>query len=132
MRKAMGKDGGARSISKQIFRYWVEVCELRTGAVRRLPLKTIAKIHIPRKKAEAHKPTEEVLQLEDGTDKLEAKNLDDLAVQLRQRYPDGEYERRLQQERDHEAERRWADGMNGLIRILAEAAVDELLREKEA
>jgi len=116
--------------SEQVFRYWVEVLELKNGLVRNLPLKAIAKIHIPRKKSEPQRPREEILQLTDGAETLEAKSLDDLAGQLRQRYPDETYRRTLHRERDRQAEERRAEAMNGLIRIFAEAAVEEALRER--
>jgi len=131
MRRAKGKKGKARPENKPIFRYWVEVLELKTGSMATLPLTQITKIHIPRKKSDPQRPNDEILQLEDGSVKLEAKTLDDLAAQLRQRYSDGEYERRLHRERDREAEERWERGMNGLMRILAEAAVERILRETE-
>ena len=111
--------------SEQIFRYWVEVLELKNGSVRILPLNAVAKIHIPRRKNEAQKPTEEILQLKDGSATLEAKSLDDLATQLRERYPDEAYERVLRRERDREAEERRADAMNKLFEILVEAVVKE-------
>jgi hypothetical protein len=112
--------------SEQIFRYWVEVLELKNGSVRILPLSAVAKIHIPRRKKEAQRPREDVLQLKDGSTTLEAKSLDDLAAQLRQRYPDGEYERTLHRERDRQAEQRRADAMNNLIEILVDAVVKEV------
>ena len=111
--------------SEQIFRYWVEVLELKNGSVRNLPLGALAKIHIPRRKKEVQRPREDVLQLKDGSTTLEAKCLVDLAAQLRQRYPDGEYERTLHRERDRQAEQRRADAMNNLIEILVDAFVKE-------
>ena len=81
--------------SEQIFRYWVEIRDLKNGSARILPLSAVAKIHIPSKKNEAQMPREDVLQLKDGSTTREANSLDDLASQLRQRYPDGEYERTL-------------------------------------
>lgn len=53
--------------------------------------------HVDQRKAvlqtnEAQKPTEETLQLKDGSATLDAKSLDDLATQLRERYPDEAYE----------------------------------------
>ena len=107
---------------EQIFRYWVEVLELKNGSVRILPLNAVAKIHIPRRKNEAQKPTEEILQLKDGSATLEAKSLDDLATQLRERYPDEAYERMLRRERDREAEERRADAMNKLVEIQLDSA----------
>jgi hypothetical protein len=43
------------------------------------------------------------------------KSLDDLAAQLREKYPDGAYERTLHQERDFQAEERRSEAMNGLL-----------------
>jgi hypothetical protein len=118
--------------NKRIFRCWVEMRELKTGSVRELPLNSVRKIYIPRKKNDPGKPDEDVLELIDGLESLEAKNLDDLAAQLRQRYPDAAYERRLFTVRDREAEKRRAQAMEGLMQIIAEAAVEELLRESAA
>lgn len=116
--------------NKKIFRYWVEVCELTNGSVRNLPLTAVAKIHIPRGKKEAQRPTEEILQLKDGSTTLEAKSLDDLAAQLRERYPDDAYERTLHQERDREAEARRAQALHQLVKILAEAVVRDILEKR--
>jgi hypothetical protein len=113
----------------QLFRCWVEVRELKTGSVREFPLNGVRKVYLPRRKSDPGRPDEEVLQLKDGSETLEAKTLDDLAAQLRQRYPDDAYERRLFKVRDREAEKRRADAMEGLMRIIAESAVEELLRE---
>ena len=100
--------------SRRIFRHWVEIRDLRSGSVRQLQLKTMAKIHIPRKKNEPQRPREEFLALQDGAEELEAKNLDDLVGQLRHRYPDGAYERTLHWERDRQRE----EAMNRLAEIL--------------
>lgn len=115
--------------NRRIFRYWVEVREVTDGSVRNLPLTAIAKIHIPRRKKEAQRPTEEILQLKDGSATLEAKSLDDLAAQLRDRYPDGAYERTLHQERDCEAEVRRAEALHQLAKIVAEAVVRDILEK---
>jgi hypothetical protein len=120
-------NGKELSDNKKIFRYWVEVRDLTNGSARKLPLIAIAKIHIPRSKKETQRPTEEVLQLKDGSATLEAKSIDELAAQLGARYPDGKYERTLHQERDRESEERRAEAMNQLIKILAEAAVQKIL-----
>lgn len=114
-----------RKVRQQIFQYWVEIRELAGGSVRSLPLTAVAKVHLPRKRNEAQRPTEEVLQLNDSSAILEARSLDDLAAQLRERYPDGKYERTLHRERDRAAEERREDAMNGLIGILVEAMVKE-------
>ena len=68
--------------------------------------------------------------LQDGAKTIEAKSLEDLKTQLRQRFPDSDYERTLHSERDHEAERRRADALNGLIELLAELAVREFFEEE--
>jgi hypothetical protein len=115
--------------ARQVFRYWVELRDLENGSTRNLPLTAIAKIHIPRKRNEAQRPSEEILQLHDNSVIIEAKNLDELAAQLRQKYPDEAYERTLHRERDHEAEQRRADAMNSLIEILAKSVAEQLLRE---
>lgn len=113
--------------SKQIFRYWVEVREHGNGIVRHLPINGVTKIHIPRTKKEVQKPNEEILQLKDGLDTLEASNIQDLAVQLRARYPDEAYERKLHLERDREAEVQRADAINKLSEILLPRAYLEAL-----
>jgi hypothetical protein len=115
--------------AEQVFRYWVELRDLENGSTRNLPLTAIAKIHIPRKRNEAQRPSEEILQLHDNSVIIEATNLDELAAQLRQKYPDEAYERTLHRERDHEAEQRRADAMDGLIEILAKSVAEQLLRE---
>jgi hypothetical protein len=127
VRKTAGKSAKELQDGEQIFRYWVEVRDLANGSVLNLPLSAIAKIHIPRRKNEEQRPSEEILRLKDGSVILEAKSLDDLAAQLRQRYPDGGYERTLHRERDCEAEARRADALNQLVRILAEAVVKDAL-----
>ena len=116
-----------RPRDEQIFRYWVEVRDLTNGSVSNLPLSAFARIHIPKKRNEAQKPREEILRLQDGSAILEAISLDDLAAQLRQKYPDSGYERTLHRERDRDAEERRAEAMNQLIKILAEAAVKDIL-----
>jgi hypothetical protein len=116
--------------SKRIYRYWVELRDRRDRSVRVLPLGAIQRIHLAGGKGEPQLPDEQVLQLQDGAEFIEANDIDDLAAQLRKRYPDETYERFLRRERDVEAERRKAEAVDGLIRLLAEAAVDDLLREQ--
>src|SRR6266404_2785016 len=123
VRRTTGNSDADRQEDEQIFRYWVEVRDLTNGSVLSLPLSAVARIHIPRKKNEAQRPREEILRLQDGSAILEATSLDDLAAQLRQKYPDSGYERTLHRERDRDAEERRAEAMNQLIRILAEAVV---------
>lgn len=121
------KNGKEMRESQQVFRYWVEVRERLNGSVRHLPLNGVSKIHIPRTKKEAQKPNEEILQLKDGTATLEAKSIQDLAAQLRARYPDDAYERTLHWERDREAEVRRAEAIKKLGEILLPRAYLEAL-----
>lgn len=114
-----------------VVRYWVQIRDLRNGSTRDLPLNAVTRIHIATKRNQLHRPTEEILQLKDGSTTLEASSLDDLAPQLRHRYPDDTYERTLHRARDYQAEERRADALNQLIKILAEAAVKEGLHERE-
>jgi hypothetical protein len=117
---------------KWLFCCWIEILELKTGVKRELPLKGIRKIHIPRKKNDPQLPDEDVLQLEDGDTKFDAKDLEDLAAQLRARYPDEAYERRLFQVRDLDAEKRRDDALRSLAECTARAAVDNFLRDEAA
>jgi len=116
--------------STHIFRYWVELRDRRDGSARTLPLGAIQRIHLTAKKNETRLPDEQVLQLQDESAVIEAKGIDDLAAQLRERYPDDTYERFLRRERDVEAERHKAEALDGLIEILARAAVRDALREQ--
>jgi len=61
---------------------------------------------------------------------MEGKDLDNIAAQLRQKYPDETHERFLRKVRDYEAERRKAAAMNDLIELLAQATVDTWMREQ--
>jgi hypothetical protein len=127
MSRRVVKNGTDLPESKQIFRCWIEVREQANGFVRHLPINGVTKIHIPRTKKEVQKPNEEILQLKDGLDTLEANSIQDLAVQLRARYPDAAYERTLHWERDREAEVRRAEAMTTLSEILLPRAYLEAL-----
>ncbi len=70
-------------------------------------------------------PRQEMLQLVDGSETIEAKDLDDLAAQVRQKYPDETYVRTLHWQRDPEAEERRAHAMNSLAEILLPRAYVE-------
>jgi len=120
-------NGEELPVNQQVFRYWVEVREQVNGAVRHLPINGVTKIHIPRTKKEAQKPNEEILQLKDGTATLEGKSIQDLATQLRERYPDDAYDRTLHWERDREAEVRRAEAIKKLGEILLPHAYLEAL-----
>jgi hypothetical protein len=115
---------------KQIFRYWVEVRELATGSVRKLPLTAVKVICLKRgKKNEPPVPDRELLQLKDGEERWEAETFDELRARLRDKYPDAAFERTLHTVRDHEAEERRERALNGLISLLAKAAVDNWFAE---
>jgi hypothetical protein len=120
-RKTRGSDNKRSSQRGQVLKYWVEVREVSTGVVRTLPLQQFAKIHIPRKKNDEQRPREEVLRLGDGPSTLEASSLEDLAAQLREKYPDSLYERTFHQERDLEAERVRGDALDRLAQLVMEA-----------
>jgi len=113
--------------SQQVFRYWVEIRELANGSARNLPLNGVTKIRIPRTKKEAQTRNEEILQLKDGPATLEANSIQDLAAQLRARYPDDSYERSLHWQRDREAEARRAEAIDKLSEILLPRAYLEAL-----
>ena len=127
MSKREERNGKGPAESQQIHRYWVEVRELANGSARHLPLNGVTKIHIPRTKKEPQKPNEEILELKDGPTTLEAKNIQDLAAQLRATYPDDAYERTLHWERDREAEVRRAEALEKLSEILLPRAYLEAL-----
>lgn len=116
--------------SKQLFRYWVELRDRREGSMRTLPLSVVTKIHIPRRKNDPQRPAEQVLRLQDESVVLEGKDIDDIAAQLRGKYPDETYERFLHRERDYDAERRKAAAVSALAQIIAEAVAEELLNER--
>lgn len=116
---------------KGIFRYWVEVRDLATGSVRKLPLTAVKVICIKAgKKNEPLPPNRELLQLKDGEETWEAETFDELRARLRDKYPDAAFERTLHYVRDKEAEERRERALDGLIRILAKAAVDDWIAEQ--
>lgn len=102
---------------EQVLRCWIEVRELANGSVRKLPLNAVTKIHLPRRKKDVRLPNEEILRLEDDGAALEARDLEDLKVQLRARYPDEAYERTLWYVRDREAEIRRKEALEKLREI---------------
>jgi len=114
--------------TKRIFRHWVEIRDLKSGSVRQLSLSAVAKIHIPRRRNEPQRPTEEFLEVVDGEEALVAKNLDDLVRQLRRRYPDGAYERTLRRERHRLRE----EAINKLTEILLPRVILEALYVMQA
>ena len=117
--------------SKHIYRHWVELHDLRDGSTRDLPLRAVTRIHLPRRKGDRHEPNQQGLRLRDDSVVLEGRDIEDIAVQLRQKYPDKTHERFLYRERDYESEQRKAEALEWLIELVAKAAVDELLSEQE-
>lgn len=132
--KAKGQMG-SRGIAEKdrCYRAWVEIRELKSGFVRTLPLRAFAMVKLLRSRETDPEPRrEEVLRLEDGTSTIEVRRVDELRVKLRDKYPDGEYERTLRVQRDQEAEQRRKEAMSGLIDVLAKAVVDDHIRLTEA
>ena len=115
--------------TSHVYRYWVELRDRRDGSRRTLPLGGITRIHLTTKNGQVPRPDEHVLQLQDGLEVIEAQNLDGLRVQLRAKYPDDTHERFLHQERDVEAERRKAEAMDALMRLIVDAVVEDLERD---
>jgi hypothetical protein len=115
---------------KRILRYWVEVRELASGSVRKLPLSAVRLICLKTgKKNELQPPGRELLRLQDDEEIYEADTFEDLRARLRHKYPDAAFERTLHYVRDHEAEERRESAVNGLISILAKKVVDDLMAE---
>jgi hypothetical protein len=120
-----------RLTNKEFFRYWVEVRELTSGSVRKLPLTTVRLVCLKRgKKNEPRLPDRDLLRLQDDAETLEVETFDELRSRLRNKYPDATYERTLHYVRDHEAEERYERGMNGLIDILVMKVVDDMIAEE--
>lgn len=120
-----------RLSDKQIFRYWVEVRDLASGSVRKLPLTAVRLVCLKRgKKNEPPLPDKELLRLQDDEETWEADTFDELRIRLRDKYPDAAFERTLHYVRDHEAEQRRERALDGLISILAKRIVDDLIAEE--
>jgi len=122
----------AKGVSdKRILRYRVEVRDLATRSVRKLPLTAVRLVCLKRgKKNEPLPPDRELLRLQDDEETWEASDLDELKIRLRDKYPDAAFERTLHYARDHEAEERRERALNGLISILAKRVVDDLIAEE--
>ena len=120
-----------RLSDKEIFRYWVEVRELKSESVRKLPLTAVRRVCFKRgKNNEPLLPDREVLKLQDEEETWEADTFDELRARLRDKYPDSAFERTLHYVRDLEAEERREAALNGLISILAKRVVDDLIAEE--
>lgn len=117
--------------NEKIFRYWIEVRELATGSVRKLPLTAVRLVCLRRgKKNEPPLPDTEVLQLKDDAQTWEAETFDELRTRLRDKYPDAVFERTLHYVRDQEAEERREKALSELVDILARRVVDDLIAEE--
>ena len=115
----------------KILRYWVEIRDLVSGSVRKLPLTAMRLVCLKRgKKNEPPIPDRELLQLKNDAETWEAETLDELRARLRDKYPDAAFERTLHYVRDHEAEERRERALNGLMDILVKKIVDDLIVEE--
>jgi hypothetical protein len=122
-----------RSERERIYRSWIEVIDRESGSIRKLPLKAMAKILLKSKTEKDPPPSRvDVLELTDGSERIEVKNIDELSVQLRQRYPDATYERSLHMERDHEAEERRADAISRMVQLIVDSFIKTLSAEDAA
>ena len=120
-----------RLSDKGIFRYWVEVRELTSGSVRKLPLSAVRLICLKRgEKNEPLLPDRELLRVQDQEETMESSDFDELKSRLRDKYPDAAFERTFHYVRDQEAEERHERVLNGLIGILAESVVDDLIAKE--
>jgi hypothetical protein len=131
MRTRKPNDEEKIAVDRRIFKWRVTLRDLRTGAVRELPLEEMTRIHLVRKRNEAQRPNESVLRLKDDSTIIEAVSLDDLAAQLRRTYPDETHERTLHRKRDEDAEQRRCQALDDLGRLLAQLAVDKLMNERD-
>jgi hypothetical protein len=114
-----------RIFKEEINRYTVEILEVATGERRLLPLTGEISIPLINDAEEPKRLTKESLVVRDGEETLRAETFEELREQLRARYPDGLFERRLHVEQDRQAEERWEEG----IRLLAELVADGVARE---
>lgn len=88
-------------------------------------------IHFPRKNGDPRKPDEQILRLQDESNIIEGRDIDEIAAQLRQKYPGDTHERLLRSERDREAEQHKAAARDALAEIVAEAALAELAQAEQ-
>lgn len=115
---------------ERLYRHWVEIRNLHDESVRTLPLRAVRLVYIPTSKTATPRPDEQRLELLDDSTVIKATYLDDLSVELKSRYPDEMYERRLCWEHDLDAEQRRADALDALIELLAQTAIDDILNEQ--
>lgn len=116
---------------EQVLRYWVEVRELASGSVRKLPLTAVRLVCLKRgKKNEPPLPEKELLRLQDDAETWETATFGELRTRLRDKYPDTAFERTLHYVRDYEAEERRERALDGLMNILVERIVDDLIAKE--
>lgn len=130
MRSKNPNDEDDGALDQQIFKWWIELRDLRTGSVRQLALEETTRIHLARRN-ETQRPNESVLRVQDGSMILEPISLDDLAAQLRRIYPDETHERTLHSKRDRDAEQRRHQALDDLGRLFARVALDKLIDEHD-
>lgn len=123
-----GKVEKQQKNSEQIFQFCVEVRSLQDGTIRRLPLTAVMMVPLVSPKINPQPSSRRVLRIQDDSEILEADDFANLRVQLRQKCPDDAYERTIHWERDIEAEQRRERALNGLARLMAEAAVEDELK----
>lgn len=130
-KKSRSGESGTLPMAKQILRRWILLRDRRNGSTRELPLSAVTRIHLPTKRHPEQRLNESVLRLKDVTATIEAHSIEDLVVQLREKYPDEVYECTLHSERDVQAEQLREQCLDKLAGIFIEAAVDRLIREAD-
>jgi hypothetical protein len=129
-RKSSARRNRRRSSSEQLFRTWVELRDLRDGSTRQLQLRVVTRVHFRSLAGGPQQSDQQLLILDDGAHTLKASQSDDLFAQLRERYPDGLYERYLHQERDIAAEQWRSAALDSLFEIYATVGVAEYLKNQ--
>ena len=135
---------------RRVYRCEVEISDLSSGVSRKVPLSfhhviaLVPRSRRPRRARAASAPTpaseqpteerpcpppKELMRFVDGSFVLDASSWEEFRARLRERYPDERYERRLHIQRDREAEWRREAAITALIQLVAEAAVNEVLKE---
>ena len=115
---------------KQFFRHWIEVRDIRDGTVHQLPVTVFQRLLLVAKSKQTveERSPDIRLRVQDLGGDWEVKDLAELSLRLRDRYPDGTFERVLKCERDTEEEEKHRSAMDALVELLAEIAVRELLK----
>lgn len=117
---------------KPMYRHWLEIRDLKSNSIRTLPLTQMQRILLARKKGKPDRPPEQYLKLQDDSEIIEARDLDHLATQLRQKYPDDGYVRTLHSQRDPAAEERYARSLSSLMDLIVERMVLDFNEEADA